>query len=299
MFLALSPDAASPRRDLYIRPEYEHREVSAGDHAEIVQRRSLFGRLYAIGGLRRLVIVIGLFALWQGYAAYLNDNLLFPSFLEVSRAWLHNLSDGVLVDRVLGSLKVLVSGYVIGFVIAVVLTSLAVSSRIGSDLLSTLTAMFNPLPAIALLPLALLWFGIGSASLVFVIVHSVLWAVTLNMHTGFQQVPDAQRMAGRNYGIKGFRYVAKILIPAAFPSILAGLKIGWAFAWRTQIGAEMIFGTTSKAGGLGWFIFEARNELATDVVFAGLMTVIMIGLLFDGVFRWIENRTVRKWGTQR
>jgi NitT/TauT family transport system permease protein len=175
-----------------------------------------------------------------------------------------------------------------------------VSSRLGTDLLSTLTAMFNPLPAIALLPLALLWFGLGTPSLVFVIVNSVLWAVALNMHTGFLTVSETMRMAGQTFGLRGMRYVVQLLIPAAFPAILAGLKIGWAFAWRTLIAAELVFGVSSGQGGLGWFIFENRNLLDTPAVFAGLLTVMAVGLFVEGViFRFIENRTVRKWGMQR
>jgi NitT/TauT family transport system permease protein len=160
--------------------------------------------------------------------------------------------------------------------------------------------MFNPLPAIALLPLALLWFGLGNPSLIFVLIHSVLWPVSLNTHSGFLSVSDTMRMAGNNYGLTGIRFVLKILIPAAFPSILTGLKIGWAFAWRTLIAAELVFGVSSGSGGLGWFIFENRNQLEVANVFAGLTTVIIIGLLVESViFRTIELHTVRKWGMQR
>jgi acyl-CoA dehydrogenase len=123
--------------------------------------------------------------------------------------------------------------------------------------------MFNPLPAVALLPLALLWFGIGMGSLIFVIVHSVLWAVALNTHAGFQSVSDTLRMAGRNIGLGGLSLVSLVLIPAALPSIISGLKIGWAFGWRTLIAAELVFGVSSGQGGLGWFILENRNNLET------------------------------------
>ena len=159
--------------------------------------------------------------------------------------------------------------------------------------------MFNPLPAIALLPLALLWFGLGDGSLVFVLTHSVFWAVALNMHAGFMAVSQTQRMVGRNYGLRGLSYVLRILVPAAFPSILTGLKVGWAFAWRTLIAAELIFGVSSGKGGLGWFIFENRNTLDIPAVFAGLLTVIGIGLAVETlVFRTVERRTVRRWGVQ-
>jgi NitT/TauT family transport system permease protein len=106
-------------------------------------------------------------------------------------------------------------------------------------------------------------------------------------------------MVGRNYGLTGFSYVAKILIPAAFPSILTGLKIGWAFAWRTLIAAELVFGVASGQGGLGWYIYENKNLLEIANVFAGLFMVILIGLLVENVvFRTIEQRTVRRWGMQ-
>ena len=191
-------------------------------------------------------------------------------------------------------------GYLAGIGLAFLLTTLAVSTQFGRDLLSTLTSMFNPLPAIALLPLALLWFGLGQGSLIFVLIHSVLWPLALNTYAGFQGVPETLRMAGRNYGLKGLPYVLQILVPAALPSILSGLKIGWAFAWRTLIAAELVFGASSGRGGLGWFIFQNRNELYTDRVFAGLVLVIVIGLLVENVvFSTLERVTVRRWGVQR
>ena len=88
-----------------------------------------------------------------------------------------------------------------------------------------------------------------------------------------------------------------MLIPAAFPSILAGLKIGWAFAWRTLIAAELVFGVSSGSGGLGWYIYENKNQLNIPEVFAGLLSIILIGLLVENVvFRTIETLTITKWG---
>ena len=112
-------------------------------------------------------------------------------------------------------------------------------------------------------------------------------------------VVETLRMAGQNCGLKGLSFVMFLLVPAAFPSILTGLKIGWAFAWRTLIAAELVFGASSRSGGLGWFIFENRNELETASVFAGLFTVILIGLFVESViFRAIEKATIRRWGMQ-
>lgn len=291
------PHPAGPRRT---RPEIEYDVLPAADIGAVERALSPLERIANVDWVRRATIIAALACTWEVYAHHLNNPLLLPTFSDTLRAlWLAAV-EGRLLSRVWSSLQVLLMGYTLGVLFASALTSLAVSTRFGRDLLSTLTSMFNPLPAIALLPLAMLWFGLGMPSLVFVIIHSVLWPVALNTQTGFLGVSETQRMAGRNYGLGGLTYVWKILVPAAFPSILAGLKIGWAFAWRTLIAAELVFGVASRSGGLGWFIFEHRNELQTDYVFAGLMTVILIGLFVEEVvFRTIAQRTMVRWGLER
>ncbi len=128
----------------------------------------------------------------------------------------------------------------------------------------------------------------------------MLWPLALNAYAGFQGVPETLRMAGRNYGLTSLRYVLQILVPAALPAILSGLKIGWAFAWRTLIAAELVFGASSGKAGLGWYIFQNRNELYTDRVFAGLALVVLIGLAVESLgLATVEWMTVRRWGQQR
>ncbi len=284
---------------LAVRPEHHRRAVDAAAFGVVQKPLSGWERLVNHAGVRKLALLVVLALLWEGYARWLNNPLLFPTFTATLEAFAEAIASGVLPGRVLTSLRVLVTGYAIGILCAAVLTTIAISTRIGTDLLELLTSMFNPLPAIALLPLALIWFGLGYGSIVFVIVHSVLWAVALNTHSGFLSVSNTLRMVGRNYGLSGLRYVGGILVPAAFPSILTGLKIGWAFAWRTLIAAELVFGVSSGSGGLGWFIYENKNQLEIPAVFAGLLTVILIGLVVENVlFRTVEIRTVRRWGMQ-
>jgi NitT/TauT family transport system permease protein len=266
----------------------------------IVQKPlTMFERLYNQNWLRKLFVLVVIAVCWEAYARWLDNELLVPTFSATVRALANGIASGVILTRALLSIKVLLMGFATGVFIAAVLTFLAINTRLGNDFLETMTAMFNPLPAIALLPLALIWFGLGTGSLIFVLVHSVLWAVALNTHAGFRSVSTTHRMVGQNYGLRGIGFVTKILIPAAFPSILAGLKIGWAFAWRTLIAAELVFGTTSGQGGLGWYIFEAKNQLNIPEVFAGLLSIILIGLFIENVvFRLIETRTIGRWGMQ-
>jgi NitT/TauT family transport system permease protein len=282
-----------------VRAEYE-RPLEPFVAFPVARALPVTQRLWQQAWLRKIVILALLAVIWELVARYQDNDLMLPSFLQTAHAFVDGILSGELIGKVRISLWVLLQGYVAGIALAFALTTLAVSTQFGRDLLSTLTSMFNPLPAIALLPLALLWFGLGNGSLVFVLIHSVLWPLALNTYAGFQGVSETLRMGGRNYGLRGLRYVLAILVPAALPSILSGLKIGWAFAWRTLIAAELVFGASSGQGGLGWYIFQNRNLLYTDKVFAGLALVILIGLVVENlVFNVLERMTVRRWGMQR
>jgi NitT/TauT family transport system permease protein len=268
------------------------------DRIDVVARpRSLPRRLYAQGWLRKSVLLLVLAVIWEAYGRSVGNELVLPTFLDTCAALLAAFATGELPTAAAYTIPMLLAGYFAGLVLAGLLTALATLTRLGADLLETLTAMFNPLPSIALLPLALLWFGLGEGAIIFVLIHAVLWAVALNTFSGFRSISPTLKMVGRNYGLSRGAWVLRILIPGAFPSILTGLKVGWAFAWRTLIAAELVFGAQGGSGGLGWFIFERKNQLLIADVFAGLLTVIIFGLLVENViFRAIERRTVERWG---
>ena len=259
----------------------------------------IWERIFDNDAVRKGVVLVSLALVWEFYARWLDNSLLFPTFLATAEAFFSGLFSGRLLAAAWSSIALLLQGYFAGLVIAAIFTAFASATRVGSDLLETLTSMFNPLPSIALLPLAMIWFGLGKGSIVFVLIHAVLWAVALNTHTGFRSVSVTWRMVGRNYGLSKIGYVTKILIPGAFPSILTGMKVGWAFAWRTLIAAELVFGVSSGAGGLGWYIFQHKNMLDIPNVFAGLLTVILFGLLVENfIFRVVERHTINRWGMQ-
>ncbi|MBT5514686.1 MAG: ABC transporter permease subunit [Rhodospirillaceae bacterium] len=289
-----------------VRPEFEASDLDAANHGDVARRLTAYERLSNMDSVRKFSILILFIAAWEIYTRASGvSHFLLPKFSDTAVALFQAIWSEQLLIMVWNSITILVTGYAIGLAIAAVLTTAAITTRFGSDLLSTLTAMLNPLPAIALLPLALLWFGLGSESIVFTLLHSVIWPVALNAHTGFMSVSETQRMVGRNYGLRGMTYVVKLLIPAAFPSILMGLKIGWAFAWRTLIAAELVFGGSisdtaeTQSGGLGWFVFSNQMDMQIPHVFAGLFTVILVGIFVENViFTNIEIKTVRRWGMQ-
>lgn len=282
------------------RPEFVHPSVGKAATADVARPLSMAEKLANIDPVRKFTVLLSAIVVWELYTRLAKvPPLIFPSFEDTIVALWKGFTQYGLGSQIWASIGILLAGYAIGLAIGAALSFVAVSGRFGSDVLGTLTAMLNPLPAVALLPLAMIWFGLGPKSLIFVLLHSIVWPVALNTHTGFMSVAEPLRMVGRNYGLRNVLYVAKILVPAAFPSILAGLKLGWAFAWRTLIAAELIFGAAAEGGGLGWFIFASRNEMDIPGAFAGLLTVILIGFLVENViFRTLEQRTVVRWGMQ-
>jgi NitT/TauT family transport system permease protein len=281
------------------RPEVFHTEAAS---FPVVERPlGAWARLYGNSAARKAVLLVVLALAWESYARYRNNPLLLPTLTETVAALIRGVTskEKELTKATVYTIGLLLKGYAAGLFFAAVLTALASATRVGADLLETLTAMFNPLPSIALLPLAMIWFGLGSVSVIFVLIHAVLWAVALNTHAGFRAVSPTLKMVGQNYGLSRAGYITRILVPAAFPSILTGLKVGWAFAWRTLIAAELVFGASSGSGGLGWYISAKKNGLLIPEVFAGLLTIIVFGLLVENlIFKTIETRTVRRWGMQ-
>jgi NitT/TauT family transport system permease protein len=246
---------------------------------------------------RRSILLVALVLLWQLYVSVSGVSpLLVSSPAKIAEAFWEGWASGELAAATLVTLEILGLGMLVGMCLAAVLTTFATWTRIGEDVLVLLTSMLNPLPAIAILPLAILWFGLSPAALVFVIANAVTWPIAINVSTGFRTVNPTILMVGRNLGLRGFKLVKDVLMPAALPHTISGLKTGWAFGWRTIIAAELVFGVAGGGGGLGYFINDSRYFLRIPDVFAGLVTIALIGIALDVVFTWIERRTVIKWG---
>lgn len=268
------------------RPENKNRNTGAN---------ARWARLPVV--VRRGIILIALLIVWQLYVTLAGVSpLVFSGPVDVAIAFFTDWASGALASATVVTLQVLVSGMLIGMLVAAVLTIFATWSQIGEDILVLLTSMLNPLPAIAILPLAILWFGLGPTALIFVIANAVTWPIAINVSMGFKTINPTIKMVGSNLGLRGWKMVKDVLMPAALPHTISGLKTGWAFGWRTIIAAELVFGVAGGGGGLGFYINDAR--LFTDIpnVFAGLVTIALIGITLETVFNWVERRTVIRWG---
>ncbi|MFZ5640327.1 MAG: ABC transporter permease [Bacillota bacterium] len=247
---------------------------------------------------KRAVFILLLIILWEAAArSGFFPPLLFPPLASIWQAFAEGVRSGELVGNAVFSLYLIIAGLAIAAISAVVLSTLAMVSKTFNNFVETAVAVLDPLPGIALLPLAILWFGTGEEAIIFIIVHGTLWPMVLNALSGFKTVPPIYKEVGQNIGLSGPRLVLSIMAPAAFPYLLTGVKIGWSRAWRSLIAAEMVFGTAGVSGGLGWYIYKQRYLMDISGVFAALIVIIIIGILIeDLLFGVIERKTVRRWG---
>ena len=252
------------------------------------------------GWVRYGVLLAAALGAWQLYwlakADQENFDLQFAGLREVGTAFWNGWREGRLADSTATTLKVLGLGIGIGAGIALLLTAFATLFTVANDLLRLLTAVLNPLPGVAMLPLAMLWFGLNTKAILFVLANATIWPIAINLTTGFRTANPTIVAVGRNIGLSRVRLITDVLAPAALPYAVAGLRTAWAFGWRTPIAAELVFGVAGAKGGLGFFINDARLFLHPDDILAGLVTIALLGIVFDLVFSVIERRTVERWG---
>ena len=189
--------------------------------------------------------------------------LLVATPWQTAQAFWDGWREGALADTTWQTLRLLVEGVGIGAAVAAMLTAFATLSKVGEDLLILLTSLLNPLPGVAILPLAMLLFGINETALRFVIVNATIWPIAIAVTTGFKTANATLVSVGRNIGLSRVRVITDVLAPAALPSMISGIKTAWAFAWRTIIAAELIFGVAGEESGLGNYLDNARQYFLT------------------------------------
>jgi len=235
---------------------------------------------------------------WEGIAhSGLVPPLLFPSVEAIAAAFTGAVLSGEILLRTYWSLYLIASGFVIALALGFVATGLCMWSRTINNIVETILSIMHPLPGIALFPVILLWVGTGPGAITLVLVHSVLWPTIVNTLAGFKSIPQTQLEVGRVIGLNPLRLLVSVRIPAAFPYILAGIRISWARSWRSLVAAEMVFGAAGVEAGIGWFIYQNRYLLDTAGVFAGLVMIVVIGILVEELLLgWLEKRTIQRWG---
>lgn len=248
--------------------------------------------------LRKILVIVTILVFWQIAAIWANTPLILPTFTETLAAFIKAIMapDDNLLRYVWETSRSLFAGFCIGTLVATILTVLATNTRVGEEFLVTITSAFAPLPAVAVFPLSLMWFGISYTSVVFIAVFATVFPVAVSMTQGFRAVSDTLRNVGRNLGMSRIGLTCRILIPAALPAILSGLRSGFSNGFRALVAVEMVIGTATGAGGVGWFVMSSKQNLDIPLVYAGIFSIMAVGLVFEGFFALIEKYTVRRWG---
>jgi len=241
--------------------------------------------------------VLLLLALWETAArSGLVSPLIIPRLESIALAFAAESVSGALLSGTARSLVLICAGLACGTLLALILTACAYANALFRSFLEVLVSIFHPLPGIALLPLVLLVFGVGTWPVLAIILHSVLWPLCVNLLSGFDNTEPLYSRIGQNYELSFPRFFLTVMIPASFPSILSGFKIAWARAWRALLSAEMLFGVSGGRGGLGWYVFNRRVFMDTPGMYAGLLMLILIGFTVETVFFGrLEKRTLLRW----
>lgn len=233
------------------------------------------------GPLRRIGWALFVLALWEG-AARLGPwpSWIFPPPTAVATSLWELLREGILFPTIARSLSRLAIGYGISLLIGIPLGLAVARSRIADDLFGAPLLGLQALPSICWLPVALLWFGLSEAAILFVVVMGSALSVAIATQAGVRTVSPLLLRAARTLGARGVRLYTTAILPASLPSLLSGAKLGWTFAWRSLFAAELLY----VKGGLGQLLQASRELNDVARVFAVMSVILVLGLCAD---RWI------------
>jgi NitT/TauT family transport system permease protein len=247
----------------------------------------------------QVLFMLGLAILWEVVSRLgVANPTLFPSFLDVLESFWRNLDE--LVFRTGVTFLYIMYGMVIAAVLSFLLTLAALRSAAVAAVVEMLIAVLHPLPSVALLPLLIIWFGLGPFSLILVILNSALWPMLLNCYTGMRTVHRTYMEVGQNIGLRGIRLLGAVMVPSALSYLITGFNISMARSWRAAIAVEMVFGASTTSGGIGWFIYNAHYFLEMQKVVAGIILIVIMGVLVErALLETLEKHTVVRWGMLR
>jgi NitT/TauT family transport system permease protein len=244
---------------------------------------------------RKIGFAVLLLALWQGlFLLRIWPEFLFPGPAEVWQKLIHGFSNGSYFSGIAVSMARLSAGYVISLVLGISLGLLVGCIKWLDETLGALLLALQTLPSICWLPLALLWFGLNEKAILFMVVIGAVMSISLAAEDGVRSVPPLFLKAARNMGARGWALYTQVIFPAALPSIVTGMKLGWSFAWRALMAAELLYSSV----GLGHLLTMGRELNDIGEVIAVMLVIVVLGLLVDKlVFAPIEKAVRVRWGT--
>ena len=243
-----------------------------------------------------LVIFISVFlAVWQlVYMSEVLPKLSLPSPIAVGQTITELVLDFTLVKGTAFTLWRLFLGFLISLALGLIIGLLMIKFQQFGKTMSSFAVGLQSFPSIAWIPFAILLIGFNDSGILFVVVMSCVFSVMLSTYTGLRNVPPIYIRAARNMGAKGFTLFRYVLIPAATPTLIMGMRQAWSFAWHALIGAEMLITTLV---GLGYILSVGREFSNMSQIIVTMIVIFTIGLIFDRVvFIKIEEKIRDRWG---
>ena len=261
----------------------------AASTASASRRRDSHGRSRLAAIARRSAVPIALIIIWQLASTFgWIDSKTLASPLQVWHTAKELSREGELWPNVLVSLRRVVIGLAIGGAIGTLLGLVAGLSRVGEELVDAPLQMLRTLPFLGLLPLLVVWLGIGEGIKVGLVVIGVIFPIYLNLHKGIRSVDPRFAELSRSCEVGRWGMIRKVILPGALPSYLVGLRFALGIAWLSLVVGE----TTNAEKGIGYLIMQGEQYLRTEVIVLGLVIYALLGLCMEGLVRVIEWRTL-------
>ena len=235
-----------------------------------------------------------LIALWLGlYATHIWSPMIFPSPADTWSSLVDGVTQGTIPAAVGASMRRVVIGYALSFVAGMAVGVAMARWKSVQQMVGPLVLGMQTLPSICWLPLALLWWGLDEKAIITVVVLGSTFAITEAAYAGFTNVPPLYRRAALTMGVDRAQLLMRVMIPAALPSIVTGMKLSWSFAWRSLMAGELLYSDV----GLGQLLMRGRDLADMGTVVAVMVVIVAIGLLVNQVlFAPVEARLHRRWG---
>ncbi|MFZ5640815.1 MAG: ABC transporter permease [Bacillota bacterium] len=244
--------------------------------------------------MRRLLFYLLLIITWETvYRLQIWSPVLFPSPLTVSETLAGGFADGTFLIAIAVSMRRILVGYLLALLIGVSLGFLIARYKVLEDTFGSLVVGLQAVPSVVWLPLALIWMGMSEKAIIFITCLGATWTMLINTDAGVKNTPPIYLRAARSMGAGGSRLFWHVVLPAAVPSIITGMRLAWAFAWRALMAGELL----SSGTGLGQILMMGRNINDMSQVIAVMVIIGVVGCLADHfIFKKLENSVRCRWG---
>lgn len=245
-----------------------------------------------------LLFIAVFVGVWQlVYLSGIFPKVSLPSPLMVVESFYDLIQNNILLTSIAVTLYRLVIGFSISIAIGVSIGLLMVRFSGFGKTMSSFAVGLQSFPSVAWVPFAILLIGLNDFGILFVVIMSSIFSVMMSAYSGIRNIPPIYIRAAKNMGAKGFMFFRYLILPAATPSLIIGIKQAWSFAWHALIGAEILI---AASVGIGHILLVGREFQIMNQIIASMITIFALGMVFDKIiFAKIEDKVREKWGLKQ